>query len=138
MAKDIIHQQVKNALIKDGWTITDDPFRVEFEELEIFADLAAERGPIVARKHGQKIIAEIKTFAGRSFIREFQQALGQYDLYLEMLDLAGFEHELYLAISEFVYEEYFQRKGTAIIVQRKHLKIFVVNLKQEEIVTWIK
>ncbi len=26
MAKDIIHEQVKNALIKDGWTITHDPF----------------------------------------------------------------------------------------------------------------
>ncbi len=25
-AKDIYHNEVKNALIKDGWTITDDPF----------------------------------------------------------------------------------------------------------------
>jgi hypothetical protein len=47
MAKDMIHTQVKNALIKDGWSITADPFRVEFEELEIFADLAAEQEEIV-------------------------------------------------------------------------------------------
>ncbi len=26
MAKDIIHDMVKNALIKDGWMITADPF----------------------------------------------------------------------------------------------------------------
>ncbi|MGB7441674.1 MAG: element excision factor XisH family protein [Coleofasciculaceae cyanobacterium] len=26
MAKDLFHQQVKTALIKDGWTITHDPF----------------------------------------------------------------------------------------------------------------
>ncbi len=138
MAKDIIHNQVKNALIKDGWTITADLFRVEFEELEIFADLAAERTPIVAEKQGQKIIVEIKTFAGRSFIRELEQALGQYDLYFEMLTLTEFNHELYLAISEFVYEEFFQRKGTATIIQRKHLKLLVVNLNKEEVVRWIK
>jgi hypothetical protein len=43
MAKDIIHDAVKNALIKDNWVITHDPFRVEYEELEIFADLAVEK-----------------------------------------------------------------------------------------------
>lgn len=137
MAKDMIHTQVKNALIKDGWSITADPFRVEFEELEIFADLAAERGPILAEKQGQKIIVEIKTFAGYSFIRELQQALGQYALYFEMLSLVGLEYALYLAISESVYETFFQRTGTAIIVQRKQLKLFVVNLEQEEIVKWV-
>lgn len=43
MAKDIIHDAVKQALIKDGWTITDDPFRVQYEEFELFADLGAKR-----------------------------------------------------------------------------------------------
>lgn len=27
--KDHIHEAVKNAFIKDGWTITDDPYRIE-------------------------------------------------------------------------------------------------------------
>ena len=27
-AKDIYHETVKNALIKDGWTITDDPLKL--------------------------------------------------------------------------------------------------------------
>ena len=83
MAKDIIHDAVKNALIKDGWQITHDPFRMEYEEIEVFADLAAERSPIVAEKEGQKMVVEIKTFAGRSFIRQLQQALGEYSLYLD-------------------------------------------------------
>jgi hypothetical protein len=29
MARDIIHEAVKAALINDGWIITDDPFRLE-------------------------------------------------------------------------------------------------------------
>ena len=29
MAKDIYHQAIKNALVKDGWTITADPYPLE-------------------------------------------------------------------------------------------------------------
>ena len=31
MTKDIFHEAVKKALIKDGWTITDDPLRLIIE-----------------------------------------------------------------------------------------------------------
>jgi len=137
MAKDVIHDPVKNALIKNGWAIIAEHFHVAYEELDIFADLVAERQPVVAEKDGQKIIVEIKSFAGRSFIREFQQAIGQYELYLEMIELAGLDYELYLAVSNYVYETFFQRKGTSIIVQRKQIKFVVVDIKQEEIITWI-
>jgi len=29
MAKDLIHEAVKNALINDGWDVTHDPFKIE-------------------------------------------------------------------------------------------------------------
>ena len=29
--RDLYHENVKNALIKDGWTITDDPFRIQYK-----------------------------------------------------------------------------------------------------------
>lgn len=32
-AKDKVHQQVVNALKKDGWTITQDPFKVRWKTL---------------------------------------------------------------------------------------------------------
>lgn len=32
MAKDFFHQQVKKALIKDGWIITHDPFTIRISE----------------------------------------------------------------------------------------------------------
>ena len=31
-AKDIIHEAVKMALIKDGWIITDDPYTIEYND----------------------------------------------------------------------------------------------------------
>ncbi len=30
MAKDLFHQSVKQALIKDGWTITNDPLTINY------------------------------------------------------------------------------------------------------------
>ena len=38
---DKIHNAVKNALIKDGWKITHDPYTIEYEEITVQADLAA-------------------------------------------------------------------------------------------------
>ena len=41
MAKDVFHQQVKNALIKDGWTITHDPLTIRISEaVKLQIDLA--------------------------------------------------------------------------------------------------
>jgi hypothetical protein len=40
-ARDIYHNQVKNALIKDGWTITHDPLKLEIGSKDLFVDLGA-------------------------------------------------------------------------------------------------
>jgi hypothetical protein len=41
-ARDEIHDAVKNALIKDGWTITHDPYPLPFDDRDVYADLGAE------------------------------------------------------------------------------------------------
>ena len=64
-AKDTYHHAVKNALLKDGWTITADPYFIKYEDAELYADIAAEK-PIAAERQGQKIVVEIKSFIGRS------------------------------------------------------------------------
>ena len=43
MAKDIYHNIVKEALIKDGWTITNDPLLLPKEEGGLETDLGAEK-----------------------------------------------------------------------------------------------
>jgi hypothetical protein len=53
--RDMIHEAVKNALIKDGWTITADPYIIEYEDVILFADLGAER-PMAAERAGRKIV----------------------------------------------------------------------------------
>jgi hypothetical protein len=137
MTRDSIHDAVKNALIKDGWTIVADPYRIEYAEFVLLADLAAER-PFAAERDGHKIIVEVKSFAGRSFVKELQQALGQYSMYLDFIELTAPEYDLYLAISELAHKDLFSQKAAQVVVRRHQLKILVVNVDKEEVAQWIK
>ncbi len=53
-AEDAYHQAVRNALVKDGWTIARDPYTLSFGQREVFVDLGAER-PIAAERAGRRI-----------------------------------------------------------------------------------
>ncbi|WP_363267293.1 element excision factor XisH family protein [Okeania sp. SIO2B3] len=65
MAKDIFHQQVKNALIKDGWNITHDPLTIQISEaIKLQIDLAAENA-IAVERGSEKIAVEIKSWRCR-------------------------------------------------------------------------
>lgn len=83
-AKDIYHDCVKNALIKDGWKITDDPLSLKIGKKDIFIDLAAEK-LLAAEKQGKKIAVELKSFIGISEVEDLKNALGQYILYEKIL-----------------------------------------------------
>ncbi len=68
-AKDIYHETVKNAMVKDGWKITHDPFRIRLARgKNLFVDLGAER-LIAAEKGLEKIAVEIKSFRQASDIK---------------------------------------------------------------------
>ena len=41
-AKDVYHAAVRNALSKDGWTITHDPYTLTYGQRDVFVDLGAE------------------------------------------------------------------------------------------------
>ncbi|HEY9802629.1 MAG TPA: element excision factor XisH family protein [Leptolyngbyaceae cyanobacterium] len=75
-AKDVFHQVVKSALLKDGWTITDDPLSLQLDSDQVFIDLGAER-LIAAQRDNEKIAVEIKSFLAPSSLSEFHTALGQ-------------------------------------------------------------
>ncbi|RUT01918.1 hypothetical protein DSM106972_065410 [Dulcicalothrix desertica PCC 7102] len=55
MARDAFYQQVKNALIKDGWKITSDPLTIPISEtIKVQIDLAADNA-IAAERDNDKI-----------------------------------------------------------------------------------
>ncbi len=48
-ARDVDHNAVKNALIKDSWRILAAPDQIRYKDAELFADIAIEK-PIAAEK----------------------------------------------------------------------------------------
>lgn len=135
-ALDAIHHAVKNALIKDGWVITADPYLVNYKGTKVYIDLAAEY-PIAAERNGEKIAVEIKSFLGRSALRELEVALGQYLFYHRLLSFAEPERKLYLAIDDEIYRNLFQRPAIQDVINAEQIPLLVVNPSTEVIVTWL-
>ena len=136
MARDLIHHPVKNALIKDGWTITHDPYPVRYEEISASADLGAER-TIAAERGTEKIVVEVKSFVGRSAVQDLKLALGQYALYVGILEITEPERHLYLAVSERAYSEVLSKKAAQMLMKRFNVAIVVVDVDEEDVVKWI-
>ncbi|MBD2440263.1 XisH family protein [Nostoc sp. FACHB-110] len=134
-AKDIYHDAVKNALIKDGWTITADPYFLQYQDAELYADLFAEKA-LLAEQEGRKIVVEVKSFISPSLMKDFQNALGQYILYRDILQLANKKYDIYLAIRDTIFETFFQRKSIQAVVKLHQIKLIVFNNEREEINLW--
>jgi hypothetical protein len=100
-ARDLYHQTVKTALLKDGWTITHDPLTLSFGRREVYADLGAER-LLAAERGPEKIAVEVKSFRGASDLRDLELALGQYVLYRSLLARLDPGRKLFLAVPKIV------------------------------------
>jgi hypothetical protein len=136
-AFDAIHEPVKRALGKDGWSITDDPFTIVFEDLTLFADLGAER-PFSAVQGERKVVIEAKSFRGPSPIHDFKLALGQYLLYRALLEVESPERELYLAVGGETYETVIKQAAIQVVIQRYQIALLVVDVEKEEVLQWIR
>jgi len=135
-AKDIYHNTVKRALQKDGWTITHDPFPLQIGRKRLSADLGAER-LINAEKGTEKIVVEVKSFVGRSDVKDLEQALGQYILYRQVLNEMQINRNLYLAISRPAFKSVFTIELGQVLLKNQLVKLIVFDEKSEAILQWI-
>lgn len=135
-AKDIYHDSVKNALIKDQWTITHDSLTLKVGKKDMFVDLGAEK-LLAAQKQDRKIAVEIKSFIGASEIEDLRNALGQYILYENALELVEPDRILYLAIRELIFYDLFEEVIGRYLLEKRLLKIVVFDPDSEVIVKWI-
>lgn len=136
-AKDIYHDTVKRALEKDGWIITDDPLHLKWGRKDAYVDLGAEK-LLSAQKGNKKIAVEIKSFAGKSEMRELEIALGQFIFYRFLIERQDKERELFLAVPRKTYNGLFISPEGLDLIERENLKIIVYDIPDEEIVRWIK
>jgi glucose-6-phosphate 1-dehydrogenase len=134
--KDTFHRSVRQALEKDGWTITHDPLLLRYELGNLYVDLGAEK-VITAERAGQKIAVEVKSFLQNSAVSEFHSALGQFITYRTLLSEQYPEHTLYLAIPSDTYTSFFATQLARNIVSNYDIKLIVYKPYQETIDQWI-
>lgn len=135
-ARDVYHNTVKKALIKDGWTITHDPLNLRLGKTDVYVDLGAEK-LLAAEKEGQQIAVEIKSFIGRSKTNDLEEALGQYILYCDVMELSEPNRKLYLAVNQVVFKNVFQKDMGKLLLEKKRLKLPVFDHREEVILKWI-
>ena len=135
-ARDIFHQTMKQALIKDGWNITHDPLHLKWGAKDMYVDLGAEE-LLAAEKAGRKIGVEIKSFTGHSEMKDLEQALGQYIIYDDVLHQIEPERVLYLAIPEEIFVDLFEEPLGQLLIKNHHVQLIVFDPAQEVIVQWI-
>ncbi|NER00130.1 MAG: XisH protein [Cyanothece sp. SIO2G6] len=135
-AQDVYHQQVRNALIKDGWQITRDNYQIKFKEVKLYADLAAQ-SMFSAQREKQQIVVEVKSFLGISRIREFEAAIGQYLLYKVYLAALISSVTVYLAINNDIYRSFFQKEAIQFAVAELGINLIIFDVEQEVVVQWI-
>jgi len=137
-ARDTDHDSVKRALTDEVWTVTHDPYTIEAGgEGKVYFDLGAER-TIAAERDGVRIAVEIKSFRGRSNIRDLEQAVGQYFLYLTHLRRIDPGRILYLAVPEDVYENTFHSAIIRPLLEDIKSPLIVFNPEVDRIVRWIR
>lgn len=134
-AKDIYHDAVKNALVKDGWIVTDDPFKLKLGLRELFVDLGAKK-LLSAQKDEKKILVEIKSFTNPSPVADLEQALGQYIIYSNILEEQKSQAILYMAIRYDTYCQIFSEPIGLLVTKKNHVNLLIFDHQKEEIIEW--
>ena len=134
--RDLFHNAVVHALEHDGWTVTDDPYYLEFGAQTLQIDVAAEM-PIAAERAGRKIAVEIKSFAGKTEMVEFYAAVGQFVTYRNALRKQEAERILYLAVPKDAFEALFDPAHGRDLREELAIYLLVYDAEKETIVKWI-
>ena len=134
-ARDLYHNSLRRALEKDGWTITEDPLRLEIGGTKIKIDLGAER-LLGAERGEEKIAVEIKSFIGDSFVTDLHLALGQCLVYLSVLKRQRPGQPLFLAITAGVYDYILQNDLAQAVLSDYPIRLVVFEPVLEEVVLW--
>lgn len=136
MARDVFHELVKDALIKEDWIITDDPLTLlNKAEGGISTDLGAEK-IIVAEKELTKIAVEVKSFINPSMIHDFMRACGQYYAYNLVIKRKNMNRILYLALPSHAYKKLIKYEFIRAIIEDMAIKFILFDDNEKIITEW--
>lgn len=130
-------QVVKAALIREGWTITHDPFKIKIGKRKTYIDLGAER-TIGAEKDGERIAVEIKSFLGQSEVDDLENALGQFGMYRVRLKKLEPDRRLYLAVPMRLRELLVEENDFHEILIEMQVRLILYDPDEVEETEWIE
>ncbi len=132
--RDSYHDIVKQALIREGWTVTHDPYPIKSDP-KLAIDLGVER--IIAAEQGlEKIAVEIKSFANSSQVADLENAVGQYTIYDIFLKKLEPDRKLFLAVPRHAFFNIFSREVGQITVKKLGLRLIIYSILDEEPLQW--
>jgi hypothetical protein len=127
---------MKNALTKDGWTVTHEQMHLKWGAKDMYVDLGAEK-LMAAEKDGRKIGVEVKSFTGHSEMSELEKAVGQYAVYHDVLRETDPGRELWLAVPEEIFADLFEEPIGKLLLDNGRFRLIVFDPFGEVILKWI-
>ncbi len=94
---------------------------------------------MTAERDGERIAVEVKSFLARSAVQDLKEALGQFMLYEDALQLAP-QHAgrvLFLAVHEQAYAEVFGSDVGRLILINRRIRLVVFDPVREIIIQWM-
>ena len=135
-AKDIYHNTVKNALIKDDWIVTDDPLHLKWGQKDMYVDLGAKQ--LLAAEQGtRKIAVEIKSFVSPSEMADLKDAIGGFVLYRAVMNRLEPDRMLYLGVRDSVFTDLFEEPIGKLLIESENVNLIIFNAEDERIIKWI-
>ena len=101
----------------------------------MYVDLGPER-LLAAERGAEKIAVEIQGFVGRSTLTELHNALGQYQIYLAVLEKIEPERRLFLALSKTTFEELAAMETFELVIERFGIASLAFHIAEEVVAQW--
>ena len=108
---------------------------LELGHKKLFVDLGAS-SLLSAAKEERAIAVEIKSFRGKSDVKDLQQAIGQYVMYKHLLTYLGKQRELFLAVTKDVYNDVFKLELVQLMIKMVSLRLVIFDPESKEIIEW--
>ncbi len=135
-ARDIFHYVVKNALQKAFCTIIHDPLFLKIGRKKLYTDLSADRF-MSAEKGAKEIAIEIKSFVGKSLVKDLEQAVGQFFFYYKVLLSREPNRYLYMAVNETTFNGILSEKIGQLVLSDPIFRLIIFDEEKEVITQWI-
>jgi len=131
------HLQVREALVKDGWTITHDPLPLQWGTRDCAHDLG--RWPLLgAEKASRTVAVELSSLAGDPDLEAIYWAVGRFIIFATVLAQVEPERELYLAVNDQIYLDGFQEPIIQLLLRNARLRLLVFDPPTQTIREWVR